>query len=135
MDPAFRFPVPGSGATAINGVSGKKKKVGKEKERGKEKDSFDTIEELSKGDTPQMERNKLMRAAHSRPPSHSNSHSQSDTDGPSTDNGRVGGKKEGKVGQNTTNRKSSGSTRGKRVSSLFEGGIICKSSSPPCILF
>ncbi|KIM80325.1 hypothetical protein PILCRDRAFT_822455 [Piloderma croceum F 1598] len=121
MDPAFRFPVPGSGGTTINGVAGKKK-IGKEKERGKEKDSYDTIEELSKGDTPQMARNKLMRAAHSHPSS--NSHSQSDTEGPSTDNGKVRGKKAEKVGQNTTNRKSSGSTRGKRVSSLFEGGVI-----------
>ena len=94
---------------------------------GKEKVTFDMTEELSKGDTPQMERNKRMRAAHSRP--HTNTHSQSDSEGPSADKGRVG-KKAGKVGQNMTNRKSSGSTRGKRVSNLFEGGIICKSPFP-----
>jgi kinetochore protein Mis13/DSN1 len=123
MDPAFRFPVPGSGAPAINGVLGKKKKIKKGKEREKETDSYDTIEELSQGDTPQMARNKLMRAAHS----------QSDTEGPSTENANSTKASKTK-GQNTTNRKSSASTRGKRVSNLFEGGIICKSPFPPCFL-
>ena len=131
MNPAFRFPVPGSGAPAINGVLGKKKKIKKGKEREKETDSYDTIEELSQGDTPQMARNKLMRAAHSHPLS--NSHSQSDTEGPSTENANSTKASKTK-GQNTTNRKSSASTRGKRVSNLFEGGIICKSPFPPYFL-
>ncbi|KIM80321.1 hypothetical protein PILCRDRAFT_9522 [Piloderma croceum F 1598] len=57
-DPAFRFPGPGSQGTMINEIAWKKK-------TGKEKDSFDTIEELSKGN---MERNKLIRPAHPHPP-------------------------------------------------------------------
>ena len=57
--------------------------------RQEEKVSFDTIEELSKGNTLQMTRNKLMRAVHSHSlPSHFHSNSQLDTEGLNTDNGR-----------------------------------------------
>ena len=71
-----------------------------------------------------------MRVVHSHlPPCYSHSSSQSD-EGPSTENGRVRGKKAGKVRQNTPNRKNSASARGKSVSSLLEGGVICKSPFP-----
>jgi kinetochore protein Mis13/DSN1 len=110
-DPAFNFGAP-------NGTAAGKKKPAPMFE-------FDSIEELSKGDTPQMERNKLMRAGYSRSQSHT------DGEGSSTSidkdkngkNGKSG--KAGKAGKGHT-KKSSVSNRGKRISSLFEGGVICE---------
>ncbi|KIM80320.1 hypothetical protein PILCRDRAFT_89626 [Piloderma croceum F 1598] len=99
-DPAFRFPGPGSQGTMINEIAWKKK-------TGKEKDSFDTIEELSKGN---MERNKLIRPAHPHPPT--------PTPAPNWTKDRA---------QITAG--SSASTRGKRTSRLLEGGVILSDSS------
>ena len=140
MDPAFRFlgaAMDGGGVSGEGSGTGTgKKKTGgreKEKERGVKfaADVIDSTEEVSMGDTPQMERNKLMRAGLlSRSNSHShhtNSNPQSDSEDNSTGIGMGRpGEKAGK-GKGHTKRKSS--ARGKRVSSLFEGGFICE--SPP----
>ena len=107
-DPAFDF----SG-------TGKKKRAAGERVREKPVEC-DSTEELSMGDTPQMERNKRMRAGHK-----SHSHPQSDGEG-SMDNGtgKLGKGRPSKAAKGQP-RKSSTSTRGKRISSLFEGGVIC----------
>ena len=122
MDPKFDFSGVEVGNRDLNGPSGKK-----EKGRGGKTVEFDSLEELSKGDTPQMERNKLMRAGHSLP-SRSNSHSTSGGEGINPNEDRLGSKKEkGKGGKGHSRRRSS-SNRGKRISSLFEGGVICEFS-------
>jgi kinetochore protein Mis13/DSN1 len=101
MNPAFNFSAP-------NGVVKKRT----DRDKGIEREHHvDSVEQLSLGDTPQIERNKLMRAGHSR--------STSDDEG--TQKGLGKGK-----GKGQTKRKSSASMRGKRVSSLFEGGVICE---------
>lgn len=116
LNPAFNF-------GALGTANGRKK--------DKKRLNLDSIEELSQGDTPQIERNKLMREGKlpSQLASGSGSGSGSRSRSRSVEADALGKpKSKGKDGKGHTRRKSSISNRGKRVSSLFQEGVICEHS-------
>lgn len=135
LNPAFNFPAPAlavpSSSSQANG-NGKPKSKRKDRDRGGGDTHLDSVQELpTGGDTPVMERNKAMRAGY-LPPSQSTSQSQSRSRSQGPDaSSEVAGKKEGgKAKKGHERRKSSISTRGKRISNLFEGGVICECLPP-----
>lgn len=103
MNPAFNFPAKpkptNTKPTSKSKSSSKSKKV-------------DSLQPLSAGDTPQMERNKLMREG-KLPPS-------------SLGVGDASGSNGGREGKGHTRRKSSMGGRGKRASGLIDGGVVCE---------
>lgn len=112
LNPAFNFPGPGAGATAPK----KRTREKTPKFAGSTSGVVDSIQELSQGDTPQMARNKLMREG--KLPSQQSSSQL-------IGSGAGGSKDTARAGKGHTRRKSS-MIRGKRVSGLIEGGIICE---------
>ncbi|KZP20716.1 hypothetical protein FIBSPDRAFT_861449 [Athelia psychrophila] len=112
LNPAFNFP-----PRAPSSQPGSKPKASaqaKKPRRTRDTHVDSRLEVPEAGDTPQMERNKAMRNGHP-------SMSQQAVEGSSTLAGKKAGKDDAKKGHER--RKSSISNRGKRISSLFEGGV------------
>lgn len=115
LNPAFQFPAP----------LPPNPKQSKPKPRRTRDAHVDSILELpSVGDTPQMERNRAMRNGH--PSMQVDAGGADEAESSRSRSQVIAGKKEGGGKKGHERRKSSIGNRGKRISSLFEGGIVCK---------